>query len=203
MTVEFWDEQARTLDGAKRIVWSLDNYEDGIAECLDHIVPWVDGMADGSQILDLGCGIGRLTVPLALRYPSCWFVGLDHSYQMLVHADAARAAAGVDNIEWVQGSLRRLRQLDSFDGAFSFAVLQHIDPAGQHDYVDAVARLLSARGWFRFQWHAIGGEDDRGPLANPVDIPTMTDWVREAGLVVEAIEPHPGLPSLRWMTARK
>lgn len=56
-------------------------------------------LIDPADIVDLGCGTGRLTAELALRWPNASVIGIDRSREMI--AAAARAAVDyeVDDIE--------------------------------------------------------------------------------------------------------
>lgn len=51
------------------------------------------------RLLDVGCGPGSLTVPLATHVEQA--VGVDPDEQMLVEASHQATAAGVTNVEWV------------------------------------------------------------------------------------------------------
>ena len=67
-------------------------------------LPFYQGYAEraGSPLLEVGCGTGRLAVPLAVA--GFRLVGLDISLAMLDRARERAAAAGVaDRIRWVQG----------------------------------------------------------------------------------------------------
>ncbi|UGT67164.1 class I SAM-dependent methyltransferase [Nocardia gipuzkoensis] len=58
---------------------------------------------DGTgRLLDLGCGTGQLTVPLASHVAEA--VGVDPEPTMLVEAAGRARAAGVTTVRWVQGS---------------------------------------------------------------------------------------------------
>ncbi|WP_255148976.1 class I SAM-dependent methyltransferase [Halorarius halobius] len=72
-------------------------YGDAVVE---HLVDRFDLDAD-ARVLDLGCGAGQLTVPLAARAGEV--VGMDPNEAMLDHARERADAAGVD-VEWVVGS---------------------------------------------------------------------------------------------------
>lgn len=199
----FWDSHAATLADAKKVVYSLDDYEAGVESCLREIRSVVDEVPAGGSVLDFGCGIGRLICPLAEEFPEVRFIGVDHSHLMLYHAEGIRRAAGVDNVEFLLGSRRRITQLPPLDGAYSFTVLQHNSPELQQAYIQAIAGALKPKAWFRFQWIAIGGEGDKGPLSHPVDLKTMVRWIDSAGLLVESVNPHKNIPVSLWMTARK
>lgn len=67
------------------------------------------GLPRSSTVLDLGCGTGQLTVPLAGRYDRV--IGVDPSPDML---DLARSA-GVPSITWLLGSDTDLPDLSGLD----------------------------------------------------------------------------------------
>jgi 2-polyprenyl-3-methyl-5-hydroxy-6-metoxy-1,4-benzoquinol methylase len=58
------------------------------------------------RVLELGCGSGRLTIPMALQGSE--IVGVDLSRAMLEAARAKASAAGVE-VQWVAGDIRRLQ----------------------------------------------------------------------------------------------
>ena len=55
-----------------------------------------------ARVLDLGCGAGQITVPLAAHVGEV--VGMDPNETMLDHARQRAESAGQENIEWVLGS---------------------------------------------------------------------------------------------------
>ncbi len=71
----------------------------------------------GGRLLDLGCGYGRHTVPLARR--GYEMVGLDLSLELLQNA-LRRAQAKQASIKFVHGDLRDLEFNGVFDGAYCF-----------------------------------------------------------------------------------
>jgi SAM-dependent methyltransferase len=82
----------------------------------------VEGIVDllrlppGSRILDLGCGHGRIAIPLAQR--GYRVTGLDLSAVFLERARADAAAAGVA-IKWLRGDMRALPFEAAFDAVIS------------------------------------------------------------------------------------
>lgn len=70
----------------------------------------------GTEILDLACGQGRHTVPLAvLGYR---MTGLDLSETLLGHARDRAAEAGVD-VEWVRADMRSIPWAGRFDAVIN------------------------------------------------------------------------------------
>src|SRR5436305_6478657 len=74
--------------------------------------------------LDHGCGVGRLTLPLARQFAAV--VGLDVSPSMLAQARSNADGAGVSNIEFVLADDRLSNAPGEFDFVNSYMVLQHI-----------------------------------------------------------------------------
>jgi ubiquinone/menaquinone biosynthesis C-methylase UbiE len=75
------------------------------------------------RALDYGCGVGRLTLPLAERCEHVY--GVDVSPSMLREADRNAKRMRVNNVEWITAA--RLEELNGgYDLVHSFLVFQHI-----------------------------------------------------------------------------
>ncbi|MDQ6795905.1 MAG: class I SAM-dependent methyltransferase [Chloroflexota bacterium] len=102
------------------------------------------------RALDFGCGIGRLTRPLAF-----WFgeaVGVDISAPMIEQAMLVNA--GVRNCSFVHNTRPDLSILDdaSFDLAYSHIVLMHLpNQAVAESYIRELIRVLRPGGLLVFQ----------------------------------------------------
>jgi SAM-dependent methyltransferase len=92
--------------------------------------------------LDFGCGVGRLSLPLAGRFASV--AAVDVSPGMLRELEANRAAAGRTNITAL-ASLDAVPS-DSIDFAFSQLVLQHIERRRGYALIQEVFRTLRPGG---------------------------------------------------------
>lgn len=154
----FWDERAREdayyfVDNAlgyrhpeqERFFWQ--GGEVALDEMLDAV-----GAAVSPQetILDVGCGVGRLTRVLAGR--ARHVVAVDVSAEMLERARGLNAHLG--NVTWVHGDGASLAGVDdaSVDVCVSLVVFQHIpDPAITLGYVREMGRVLKPGGWTAFQ----------------------------------------------------
>ncbi|MCW5960437.1 MAG: class I SAM-dependent methyltransferase [Pyrinomonadaceae bacterium] len=77
--------------------------------------------------LDFGCGVGRLSIPIARR--SGELVAVDISKRMLEEAERNAVKANVNNISFVQSDDNISRVSGKFDFIHSFIVIQHIDPS--------------------------------------------------------------------------
>jgi SAM-dependent methyltransferase len=100
----------------------------------------------GDTVLDIGCGLGRLSRQLAAR--AARVLALDVSAEML--ARAGELNGHLDNVQWIHGDGRTLSGVGdrSVDAAVSFVVFQHVpDPAITLGYVAELGRVLRGGGW--------------------------------------------------------
>lgn len=123
----------------------------GGEEAVDGLLGDLGVSLEGHEdVLDIGCGVGRLTRALAGRAGSV--TALDVSEEMLARARAYNP--GLANVRWVHGDGTTLRPLadGSFDACVSFVVFQHLpDPQLTYGYVREIGRVLRPGGWAAFQ----------------------------------------------------
>lgn len=80
-----------------------------------------------ARTLDFGCGVGRLVLPLARRFP--FVVGVDVSRSMLAEARRNCESPGLSNVEFVESDDDLSRVTGTFDFIHSYIVMQHIPRA--------------------------------------------------------------------------
>jgi SAM-dependent methyltransferase len=86
--------------------------------------------SSGAHVLELGCGTGRVTVPLAQHCASLH--GIDHSEAMLRICRGKLAAAGVSNAEILLGDIADFRFEQAFDFIIApYRVLQNLETDSQ------------------------------------------------------------------------
>lgn len=154
---EFWD--ARAKEDAFFFVDNQLRYGDpdiekfwaGGVEVIEKALEFTGAMiAPGDEIVEIGCGVGRLTRPLAERCSSVR--AIDVSAEML--HQARELSPELTNVEWIHGDGESLSGLDdaSADACFSWVVFQHIpDPEVTLGYVREMGRVLRPGGWSIFQ----------------------------------------------------
>jgi ubiquinone/menaquinone biosynthesis C-methylase UbiE len=101
-------------------------------------------------VLEIGCGIGRITRVLAGR--AAHLLALDVSDEML--ARAREHYPGLDRVRWILGDGTSLHGIAgaSVDACVSVVVLQHVpDPAVTLGYVRELGRVLVPGGWAALQ----------------------------------------------------
>ena len=81
----------------------------------------------GSAVLEAGCGVGAQTVTLAARSPGARLVSMDIAAESVALARRRVEAAGLGNVEFVQGDVYDPPFEDaSFDHVFVCFVLEHL-----------------------------------------------------------------------------
>ncbi len=110
---------------------------------------------EGGHILDLGCGAGRTTIPLAQQ--NYWVIGVDLSLPMVRRAQA-QARQWRLNSHWATADATDLPFAPgSFDGVlFSYNGIELVPGiAGKRSVINEVYRVLKPGGHFIFTTHAI------------------------------------------------
>jgi SAM-dependent methyltransferase len=153
---EFWDAAAR--EDALFYVDDRVTYGEADVEAFfaggEEVVARFEELlrfrAAGTRVVEIGCGVGRLTRVLARGAEEV--VALDVSGEML--ARARELNPGLANVRWELGDGTTLAGVPDgwVDGVFSHVVFQHIpDPAITLGYVTEMGRVLTPGGWAAFQ----------------------------------------------------
>jgi SAM-dependent methyltransferase len=190
----FWDKRAE-----EDAFWFVDSRLSYGAPDLQRF--WADGEVDldrllralgesvdpGDEVVEIGCGVGRLSRVLAARAASVR--ALDVSPRMLELAREHNAA--LKNVEWILGDGSSLAGIDSesADACVSHVVFQHIpDPSVTMSYIREIGRALKPGGWAAFQ------------ISNDPRVHQTPGWryrARQALLVARGRAPH-GQVNRNW-----
>ena len=153
----FWDARAR--EDAFYFVDSTGRYRDADLDHffnegrrhLDAVLTAVGArVSSGDVVLDVGCGVGRLTRVLAER--AAHVHAIDVSAEML--EQARELNAHLTNVSWHHGDGTTLHPIEdgSVDAIVSHVVFQHIpDPQITLGYIREMGRVLRPGGWAAFQ----------------------------------------------------
>ena len=83
-------------------------------------------LADGQDILDLGCGWGSLALWAAERYPSSRVVAVSNSASQKAYIDATAAQRGIDNLATLTADVNDFEPGRAFDRIVSVELFEHL-----------------------------------------------------------------------------
>ena len=90
-------------------VMAEDSGQSVLSSIASHILPLVPGLEQrltaGIDVLDLGCGRGKILNSLAAMFPASRFVGVDLSPEAVAFANEEARAAGRSNVRFVEQDL--------------------------------------------------------------------------------------------------
>lgn len=84
------------------------------------------GLADGQQILELGCGWGSLTLWMARRFPASRIVGVSNSHSQRQSIMERARAAGLGNVEIITADMNQFDIAGGFDRVVSVEMFEHM-----------------------------------------------------------------------------
>jgi SAM-dependent methyltransferase len=153
----FWDSRAREnalffIDSRLEyhnpdVDWFWEQGEHTVDDLLGRLGV---GLAATDEVVEIGCGVGRLTRTIASRARRVR--ALDISPRMLELAREHNPALA--NVDWIEGDGASLAGIGdaSADACVSHLVFQHIpDPEITYGYVREIGRVLRPGGWAAFQ----------------------------------------------------
>jgi SAM-dependent methyltransferase len=127
----------------KRGRWDADGF---YATGHDSIRLFLEHVPHGGTIVEVGCGLGRMTFALARHYRRV--IGVDVSGEMIKRAEAYKAHIGVENVEFVVNDGRTIPlPSSSADACISYLVLQHMPSRDLVEgYIAEIGRVLRPGG---------------------------------------------------------
>jgi cyclopropane-fatty-acyl-phospholipid synthase len=107
-----WDNSVTTLDEAE--------------ECMLALTCERAGLANGQQILELGCGWGSLSLWMAEHFPGARITAVSNSRTQKQHIDAMAAARGLTNLEIITQDMNVFTIDRQFDRVVSVEMFEHM-----------------------------------------------------------------------------
>ncbi len=120
----FWPDGVTTLDQAETAMLELSTARAEIA--------------DGQEILELGCGWGSLTLYLAERFPAANVLAISNSRTQKDFIDQQAAARGIRNVVVETADINAFTTSRRFDRVVSIEMFEHV-----RNYQQLFARIAS------------------------------------------------------------
>ncbi|MGB7946483.1 MAG: class I SAM-dependent methyltransferase, partial [Candidatus Binatia bacterium] len=137
-------------------VMAEDSGQSVLSSLESHIVPLVPNLADrlasGIQMLDVGCGRGRIINRLAELYPKSRFTGMDLSGEAVLVAWQEAADKKLRNVEFIVADLSHFdekAEIDAFDLVTTFDAIH--DQAKPLNVLKGIYRTLRSTGIYLMQ----------------------------------------------------
>jgi ubiquinone/menaquinone biosynthesis C-methylase UbiE len=137
-------------------VMAEDSGQSVLSSLEAHILPLVPELAPrlaaGIQMLDVGCGRGRIMNRLAELYPKSRFTGMDFSSEAILSAWEEAAEKKLRNVEFIVADLSRFdesAEIDAFDFVTTFDAVH--DQAKPLNVLRGIHRTLRSSGVYLMQ----------------------------------------------------
>ncbi len=99
------------------------------------------GLANGQDILELGCGWGSLTLWMAERYPGSRITALSNSHSQRAFIEGQAASRGLRNVSVITCDMNDFDTEGRFDRVVSIEMFEHL-----RNWAEAFARV---RSWLK------------------------------------------------------
>lgn len=187
--MSFWDEMARRGEADENMCHAT------IEECLTRLAPI---LTLNGNILELGCGTGRLTKLMAKVIFPDYVYGIDSSMELLAiaHAEWQHDDTEFPNAVLLHNDGHVIPEIQELAGVFSVGMFQHVDDDTMMSYISQISDLLEPGGVFVYQFVY---EGESGPLSFIRDY----DLVRQWGIIPIASLHWDSKNKWCWVTAVK
>jgi 2-polyprenyl-3-methyl-5-hydroxy-6-metoxy-1,4-benzoquinol methylase len=145
------------------------SHQGTVAPLIDQVLPLIPGLGEalqqGIEVLDLGCGSGKVLNVLAATFPNSRFTGYDFSDETIATANAEAQRQKLTNIEFQVRDAAVIEECDRYDLITTFDAIH--DQAKPDQVLHNIYRALCADGIYLMQ--EIRSETNlEGNLDNPL-----------------------------------
>lgn len=127
------------------------------------------GLADGQEILELGCGWGAITLWMAEQYPKSRILAMSNSAPQRDHILAAAEARGAGNIEVATADINHFDPGRRFDRVVSVEMFEHV-----RNWPLLMSRIA---GWLKPEGRVFVHVFTHREFAYPYEIAGEDDWM--------------------------
>ena len=134
-------------DGIEALDWlNCGQYEHRlVGQWLNLLPDVVERLKRGGRVLDVGCGVGRVSIAIAKAFPHCEAIGIDPNAHSVARARAAAAAAGIGpHLQFLAQTTRELDANGGFDLITACDCIH--DFAAPHATLSEIRSLLKPDG---------------------------------------------------------
>ncbi|MFY0615558.1 MAG: class I SAM-dependent methyltransferase [Hyphomicrobiaceae bacterium] len=102
------------------------------------------GLADGQNILELGCGWGSLTLWMAQQYPNARITAVSNSASQRDHIKEQASARGLHNVQVITADMNDFVAHDNYDRVLSVEMFEHM--SNWHQLLGRIRDWLTPNG---------------------------------------------------------
>lgn len=129
------------------------------------------GLADGQDILELGCGWGSLTLAMAARFPEARITAVSNSAPQRAFIERQAAASGFTNLRVVTCDMNDFQPEGHFDRIVSVEMFEHM--------ANWQALLARAQGWLAPDGRLFLHVFSHHSQPYRFDTADQTDWIAQ------------------------
>jgi SAM-dependent methyltransferase len=135
-------------DAAPYISDSFPQSAPGHLAAMAHLFGLETPQVSDARVLEIGCATGSNVLPFAAAHPQARVVGIDLSRVHIEHGRRSLQAAGLDNLELVEGDIASmdLTALGQFDFIVAHGVYSWVPESVQNAMLSAIRSLLAPEG---------------------------------------------------------
>jgi cyclopropane-fatty-acyl-phospholipid synthase len=127
------------------------------------------GLADGQDVLELGCGWGSLTLWMAERFPRSRITAVSNSRDQRGFIEARARQRGLSNVSVVTADMNAFDAAASFDRVVSIEMFEHM-----RNWPLLLSRVA---GWMRPDARLFLHVFSHREVAYPFDVRDASDWM--------------------------
>ena len=152
-----WDADTATLDEAERAMLELTCQR--------------AHLADGQQILELGCGWGSLSLYMAENFPNSRVTAVSNSSTQKEFIDARAAEHGLKNLQIITADMNRFEAPNLYDRVVSVEMFEHM-----RNYELLLTRIAS---WMKRDAFLFVHIFTHRCFAYPFEVRDASDWMAQ------------------------